>query len=281
LKPPKTIHAALGDARSRLASAGVDEPAREARSLLALAAELSAAQVLARSSDLLAPAVRRRFLALVERRAAREPFAYLAGEREFFGRAFQVDSRVLIPRPETEHLVEAVLALPRPEQPRWLDLGTGSGAIAVTLALECPAARVVATDLSPGALAVARGNARDLAAPVRFVGADLGDGLAIGDFDVVASNPPYVALAEAASLPPDVRDHEPAVALYGGNDGSAVLARLLALGPRLRRGAFLVVEIGCGQADRISADAEAAGWLVAERVADLAGIERVVVLRRT
>jgi len=280
LKAHETIRAALLDARARLVAAGVEQPAREARSLLALSTGLSEAQVVARSAARLAPEMLSRFLEFVERRCAHEPFAYLAGEREFFGRPFRVDPRVLIPRPETEHLVEAVLALPRPQRPRWLDLGTGSGAIAVTLALECPAARVVATDLSLGALAVARGNARDLAAPVRFAGADLCDGLAIDAFDVVASNPPYVALAQAASLPPDVRDYEPEMALYGGPDGSAVLARLLALGPRLRSGAFLVLEIGFGQADRITSDAEAAGWLVVERVADLAGIERVVILRR-
>ena len=154
-----TVQGLLVEARRRLAAAPFAPPAREAGLLLAHALGVSEAQVLARHDEDVPAAAADRFLALLERRLAGEPFAYLTGEREFYGRGFRVDRRVLIPRPETEHLVEAALALPLPPGPRILDLGTGSGCLAVTLAAELPAATVVATDLSLAALAVARANA--------------------------------------------------------------------------------------------------------------------------
>ncbi len=149
--------------------------------------------------------------------------AYLTGEREFFGRSFRVDHRVLIPRPETEHLIEIALALPLPERARVLDVGTGSGAIATTLAVERPGWRLVATDLSLGALAVARGNAarQGVGARVLAVGADLLAGLELGDFDLVVSNPPYIDPQDLADLPRDVRDWEPRLALVSPGGGTA------------------------------------------------------------
>ncbi len=152
-----TFDLLVAAARARLKTAPFEPSPREALLLVGRVLGLSEAQVLARGGEAVPEAAAREIEALLVRRLAGEPVAYLFGEREFFGRSFAVDPRVLIPRPETEHLVEIALALPLPARPRILDLGTGSGAIAVTLALELPAARVVATDRSPAALAVAAG----------------------------------------------------------------------------------------------------------------------------
>jgi UDP-N-acetylglucosamine 1-carboxyvinyltransferase len=180
---------------------------------------LSEAQVLARGRQPAGATAQRLFLALLERRLGGEPVAYLLGEREFYGRSFAVDRRVLVPRPETEHLVEAALAARLPRSPRILDLGTGSGCLAVTLALELPAARLVATDLSPGALAVAAANVRrwGVEGRVGLAAADLFAGLDLAAFDLVVSNPPYIDRREAPTLSPEVVDFEPAAgALRGG-----------------------------------------------------------------
>lgn len=235
----------------------------------------------------MAPAAVVRFRGLLERRLAGEPVAYLVGEREFYGRPFRVDRRVLIPRPETEHVVEAALALDLPPAPRILDVGTGSGCLAVTLALELPAARVVATDLSPGALAVAADNARrhGVARRLRLAAADLAAPLRLGAFDLVVSNPPYVALEEAPRLSPEVREHEPAVALFAPGGGLAVLSRLLAQVAALPAGASVVCEIGEGQRSGVerllgAGPPSLAPLHLAEVRRDYAGKERVVVLRR-
>ncbi|MFP5285207.1 MAG: peptide chain release factor N(5)-glutamine methyltransferase, partial [Thermoanaerobaculia bacterium] len=212
-----------------------------------------------------------------------EPVAYLLGEREFYGRPFAVDPRVLIPRPETEHVVEEVLATPLPERPWILDVGTGSGILPVTLALEIPGARTVGTDLSPGALAVARGNARRHGASerARFVGADLAHGLDLSRFDLVVSNPPYVDAGDAPSLSPEVVNFEPHVALFAPGVGDSVLARLFALlGSGLRPGIRAIVEIGFGQVEAARRHAEASGLHFAGARQDYAGIPRVVVLER-
>lgn len=223
-----------------------------------------------------------RFRRLLSRRLAGEPAAYLLGEREFYGRTFRVDRRVLIPRPETEHLVEAVLALPLPREPRIADLGTGSGCLAVTLALELPGARIVATDLSPGALAVAAGNARrhGVAGRVAPLAADLLAPLPAAAFHLLVSNPPYVAREEAAALSPEVREFEPGLALFAGGGGLAVLERLLAAARELRPGAFLACEIGDGQLPDLLERLDRAALELVESRRDYAGKERVVVLRR-
>ena len=161
------------------------------------------------------------FGGLVERRSGGEPVAYLVGEREFFGRRFAVDRRVLIPRPETEHLIEAVLELPLRAAPRLLDIGTGSGCIATTLALERPDSWVVGTDVSLAALTLARQNAAVLGAgSVRWLAGDLAEALSFASFDVVASNPPYIGVEEAPALSCEVVDFEPHGALFspGGSD---------------------------------------------------------------
>jgi release factor glutamine methyltransferase len=222
---------------------------------------------------------------LLERRARHEPVAYLTGEREFYGRAIHVTPAVLIPRPESEHVIEAVSVWIRrrgstPVQA--VDVGTGSGCLAVTLALEHPNVTVVATDTSVEALEVARANARRLGAAgrVEFLHSSLAGG-ALEAFDVLVSNPPYVAETERDSLPPDVRDHEPAVALYGGRDGLAIIRDLVPAAWRaLRSGGLAAIEIGATQRDAVLDLARRQGFAPAFVQPDLAGRPRVLVAEK-
>jgi release factor glutamine methyltransferase len=275
-----TVREALTRARARLAASDLDASPREAGLLLGHLLGRGEAQLLAHDDEQLPAPLAERFAALLDRRLRGEPVAYLLGRREFWGRPFAVDDRVLVPRPETEHLVEAALALATAlgAVPRILDLGTGSGCLAVTLALELPAARVVACDRSPGALAVARRNARQLGARVSFVAADWARPLACERFDLLVSNPPY--LDPAAAIPREVADWEPPAALWGGGDGLAEIGRLLSALAGARPGTPLLLEIGAGQLPGLQALAAAAGWRMAASLEDLAGIERVVTLRR-
>jgi release factor glutamine methyltransferase len=263
-----------------LKSAGVPYSGREARLLLAHVLHLDEARLIARPEMALPDTDHQRFAELVERRAAGEPSAYLLGRREFYGRAFAVDRRVLVPRPETEHLVEAALALDLPEDAIVLDVGTGSGCVAITLALERPAARTLATDRSAGALAVARHNAAALGARVHLVGADLASALDVDRLDLVVSNPPYIAESEIATLPVDVREHEPRAALLAGPTGLEAYTRLVAQLVDLRPGTPLAVEVGAAQAGRVQALFEGSGFRHERTLPDYAGIPRVVIGRR-
>jgi len=247
--PRQTIDEVLARARARLAAAPFGPSTREAALLLGHVLGLSEAQVLARGDQPAGATARRLFLALLERRLGGEPVAYLLGEREFYGRSFAVDRRVLVPRPETEHLVEAALGARLPRSPRILDLGTGSGCLAVTLALELPAARLVATDLSLGALAVAAANVRrwQVEERVALAAADLFAGLDLAAFDLVVSNPPYIDRGDAPSLSPEVVDFEPPLALFAAERGEAVLGEIFAGATALSPGAQVLVEIGHGQ----------------------------------
>ena len=226
-----------------------------------------------------------RLAELIARRAAHEPVAYLTGEREFYGRAFRVTRDVLIPRPETELVIDAALGFldGRSGDGRILDVGTGSGCLAVTLACERPAVRVTATDVSAAALAVAGDNAarHRVGARIGWVHGSL-LGPAAGPWNLIVSNPPYVARADRDSLPPDVRDFEPELALYGGEDGLAVIRALVeAAGRALGPTGALVLEIGAGQADAVQACLEATRAFGAPRwLPDLQGIARVVVAER-
>lgn len=222
-----------------------------------------------------------RIAMLIERRLAGEPVAYLIASKEFFGRPFAVDHRVLVPRPETEHLVEAALALAKalPPRPQILDVGTGSGCIAVTLALELPASHVTATDRSPAALAVAQGNANALGAHVDFVAADWASTLRSECFDLVVSNPPY--LDPAGPVMPEVAAWEPAPALWAGTGGLDAYRELLDGLAGTRAGTPLLLEIGLGQGAPLAHLAVEAGWRLAAVHRDLAGIERVIELRRS
>jgi release factor glutamine methyltransferase len=231
-----------------------------------------------------------RLAPLVARRAAREPVAYLTGEREFYGRPFHVAPGVLIPRPETESIVDAALAWldarsggAHTPAARALDIGTGSGCLAVTLALERPGLFVTATDVSADALAIARRNVarHGVGDHVTLREAALTGGL-VDAVDLVVSNPPYVPDEDRDALAPDVRDHEPALALFGGAGGLDVIRALVpAASAALRAGGCLVMEIGYGQAaevKRLIDRQPGLRWL--DTRPDLAGIPRVVVARR-
>jgi len=222
--------------------------------------------------------------ALLRRRAAGEPVAYLVGEREFYGRGFRVTPAVLIPRPDTETLVETALRWARAQQSAVstrADAGTGSGCIAITMAAELPEARVVASDVSRDALEVARDNARRLgvADRVSFVEGAWADPLrAHAPFDMLLSNPPYVTAAEVGELAADVRNYEPHTALTAGDDGMQAYEALLREAPSLvERGGYVALEVDPRRAERVAA-LVAEGWPQAtvRRVEDLTGRDRVV-----
>jgi release factor glutamine methyltransferase len=218
---------------------------------------------------------------MVKRRAARTPVAYITGRKEFMGLEFHVSPAVLIPRPDTEVLVEAAAArLTEIKDGMILDVGTGSGAVLVGTLARTPDCLGMATDISAAALAVARANADRLLNPgqARFCQADLFPGEAVL-FDAILSNPPYITVAEMATLSPEVLQ-EPELALCGGADGLEFYRRLVAGGlSRLKLDGFMAVEVGAGQAMTVAELAEQAGWRTDQIITDYAGIERVVVLR--
>ncbi|MEE2776613.1 MAG: peptide chain release factor N(5)-glutamine methyltransferase [Acidobacteriota bacterium] len=274
----RSIADVLASARDRLADAAPGSPRREAALIVAKSLDLSEAKVFAHPELPVGEAAASRIAGLVERRASGEPFAYLFGEREFWGRPFYVDSRTLIPRPETEHLVEAALRLSPPEG-RLVDVGTGSGCIGITLSLERADLRVFATDVSPPALAVADRNRARHRAPLGLVAGDLLTPLRPVHIDVLVANLPYVSESELVQSPIDVRDYEPHRALAGGADGLDVIRRLLAAAcGRLAPGAWLLLEIGTAQADAVEALGEEYDLRPAERLTDYAGHDRVIVL---
>jgi len=221
---------------------------------------------------------------LVTQRLVGEPIQYILGEAEFYGLPFRVTRDVLIPRPETEHLVERVLALAAAfPHPCIADIGTGSGAIAIALAHYLPHAAITAIDLSERALAIARQNATRNAVDsrIRFLRGDLLSPVASEGFDLVVSNPPYVAEADRASLSVEVRDHEPALALFAGAGGLAVYQRLIpAAHAALAPGGFLALEIGAGQSSAVESLLTAASFAEIESTPDLQGIPRVLTARR-
>lgn len=279
-----TIGELVAEARRRWVDAVPESPAREARLLLGEVLGLSEAALFAHDDREVAAADAARFRRLVERRGRGEPFAYLVGRREFYGRDFRVDPRVLIPRPETEQLIEIALRLPSPERCRALDVGTGSGAIALTLACERPDWRIVASDLSLAALACARANACRLGVERRvpLVQADLAGAFELAPFDLVVSNPPYVDPRDLALVAADVRTYEPALALFAGDRGLARIDELLLAARALAPGAFMAFEFGFGQRDAVLALAAGRGWLELVEVRDdSAGIPRDVVFKRT
>lgn len=225
-----------------------------------------------------------RYYALVERRLRGEPIQYILGECEFFGLPFTVNRDVLIPRPETEHLVEKAIEFAAAfHAPRIVDIGTGSGAIAIALAHQLPAAQIAATDRSAAALEVARKNAarNGVAERIRFVEGDLLEPLADAEFDLVVSNPPYVAETDRDTLAVEVCEHEPATALFAGSDGLDIYRRLIPAAHRvLAQSGFMALEIGCGQAEAIRALLSDAGFTQIEFSKDLQGIDRVASARR-
>jgi release factor glutamine methyltransferase len=265
-----SVRDALDSAVIALGAAGCDSPRLDAELLLAHVLGVDRAALITDPERGLEPDEARAFMDLAARRREREPVAYLLGSKGFRTIDLAVDARVLVPRPETEHVVEAALELPAGA--RVADVGTGSGAIALALKTERPDLEVVATELSPGALAVARANAARLGLDVELLEGDLLDPVA-GPLDAVVSNPPYVAAGDV--LPRDV-GHEPREALFGGEDGLDVIRRLVVAA---RGVPFLAMEVGAGQAHAVAELVGAEGWPDVSTVRDLAGIERVVVGR--
>jgi release factor glutamine methyltransferase len=265
---------------ARFGERGIASPRLDAELLVAQVLALPRVQLYVQSDRPLAVDELAAIRALIKRRQAGESVAYLVGKKEFWGFEFAVDARVLVPRPDTETLVDEArerLTTTTTEAPRIADVGTGSGAIAVTLAKLFPAAALFAVDVSPGALEVARGNAERLGAEVTFLEGDLAAPLAPhAPFSAIVANLPYIPSADMAELPADVKT-EPAVALDGGPDGLALVRRLVAAAPALLApGGTLVLEIGAGQADMTAALLRDADFTDVRSRRDLAGIERVV-----
>lgn len=266
-----SVREALGAATDALAAAGVEQARLDAEILLAEATGLDRAKLAADPDAGVVPAAARAFGAMVRRRASREPVAYILGRKGFRRIELEVDRRALIPRPETELLVEIALEL----RPRTvLDVGTGSGALALAVASELPDVRIVATDTSEAALALARGNATRLGLTdrVRFEHGSV----PAGHYELTLANLPYVREEEWDRLAPEIGRYEPREALVGGADG---LDEIRLLVPRIETGA-LAVEVGAGQAATVMALIRDSGFEGVEARRDLAGIERAVLGRR-
>jgi release factor glutamine methyltransferase len=268
-----TVGAAVAAGAARLAEAGCDSPRLDAELLLAEVLDSAhpggRERIVLDRDVVLGAAQRRRYEALLERRVAREPVAYILGRRDFRYLTLTVDRRVLIPRPETELLVEVGLGLAPGLS--VADVGTGSGAVALALASERPDLTVAGLDIDAGALAVAAENGRRLGLPVRFAVVDLLDA---GRYDAVLANLPYVA--DDAALAPEIRDYEPARALFAGADGLELIRRLVKQAEGLE---LLALEIGPEQARAVSSLVLEAGFGTVEVRRDLAGLERVVIGR--
>jgi release factor glutamine methyltransferase len=286
-----TISQAITEGAARLRAAGIDRERHSAGLLLRNVMGVDRTHLLTRSEQEVDDSHYRSYLALIERRAAGEPVQYLTGCQEFYGLEFTVTPDVLIPRPETEFLVERVITIideSRLDSPLIVDVGTGSGCVAVTLAFQLPRARLIATDASRAALNVALENAarHGVGDRIEFWEGDLLTPLDGRGFenavDVLASNPPYVEEASRESLQREVRDWEPHEALFGGADGLSFYRRLLADGWKyLRPGGHLVVEIGYGQLDSITESIAASSWKLVDVTRDLQDIPRTLTMRKS
>lgn len=271
-----TIAEALVQATARLAEAGVPGAARDARVLLGHVLGCGASELTLRGQDPLIDAAISAFDTAIAARMARQPVAQITGGRDFYGRRFEVTPDVLDPRPDTETLIACALDLP------WntvLDLGTGSGCILLTLLAERAGASGLGVDVSPAAIAVARRNATALAVDADFAESHWFDGVT-GRFDLIVSNPPYIAANELPDLAPEVRDHEPLIALSPGGDG---LDAYRQIGERalahLAPGGHLVVEIGASQSAGVTAILQKAGFAAPRVHRDINGRDRVIVAR--
>ena len=274
-----TVAGLIDEATARIAGAlGLDkrEARLEARVLAAFAWDVAPTWLIAHDTDPLTEAQASQFETLLTRRLSGEPVAHLTGSREFYGRSFQVSPDVLIPRPDTELLVELALArIPPGQAVKMLDLGTGSGCIAITLALERPLAQVTAVDRSAAALAIARHNAAILNARVEFLTSDWFAALTGRRFDLIVGNPPYIAAADPHLTRGDVR-FEPLGALAAGTDGLKDLRQLAAAaGAHLQPGGVLLLEHGYDQAAAVQALLQTAGFRHIQSWPDLSGIRRV------
>jgi len=299
-----SLREALAGATGSLAAAGVESPPLEARLLLAHALRITPERVILESERRLSAPEREGFGALVARRCAREPLAYITGEREFWGLPFAVTPATLIPRPDSETLVEAVLSYWRsgasppggaqpaplnaasrrcaPPAPTILDLGTGTGCLLLSLLSELPQSSGMGVDISPDATAVAQENARRLGFAERavFRQGKWGDGLT-KSFDIVVSNPPYIGAGALGALGPEIRLHEPRLALEAGEDGLACYREIAAgLSGWLAPEGLVALEMGAGQAEAVGRIFGDAGFAVISAHRDLSGITRCLLLRR-
>jgi release factor glutamine methyltransferase len=303
IEPGIDIRAALKQGMAELRATGTPSNTLAAEVLLIHVLRRDRAWMYSHHEEILDPGVAHKYFALIARRAAGEPTQYITGHQEFWGLDFEVTPAVLIPRPETEHVMEVALArlgerglkihmdtgAPR-QTLRVADVGTGSGCLAVALAYELPHAQVIATDISAAALEIAKRNAarHNVTDRIEFVETDLLSALPnIPDdgpyFDLIVSNPPYIAESEAAALPREVRDHEPHSALFGGPTGFEVYDRLVAESEtRLRDRGILVLELGHESAAHVQSlfDAAPAAWTKVAVTMDLAGIPRVLATER-
>jgi release factor glutamine methyltransferase len=274
-----TIREALSEATQILQASHIPDARLTAEVLLAHLLTVDREHLFSHSSDPLDPAKREAFDFAVWKRTTGEPLQYVTGVQEFYGRRFTVNPDVLIPRSETEHLIDAVLELDPREGNRIVDVGTGSGCIAVSLALEIEGAHVFAGDISEAALRVARLNAIRLDAQLRLVCMELLDAVE-GPFDFVVSNPPYIPSNELAGLQREVREHEPLMALVPPGDPLELYRRLVESAHlRLRRGGYLIMEIGMGMEKDVLALLNTGWWKLPTKL-DLQGIPRTVIARR-
>lgn len=278
------VDAAVAWGASRLTDAGVEAPRRTATWLLEHAVGITPTAVIAYPERMLEDGERADYVDAVERRASGVPLQHIVGEQEFHGLAFDVTPDVLIPRPETEILVDAAIERWKAcgRDGEWIvDVGAGSGCIPVVLALECAGARVAAVDVSAEALEVARRNAERHSADVRFLRGDLLTGLG-GPFAIVTANLPYIPDGEIATLQREVREHDPLLALAGGPDGLDLYRQILADASRvLAPDGVLFCEIGIGQAEAFAQIVANAGLHLSDRLDDFAGIPRVMVVTRS
>lgn len=279
-----SIKEALGRASQELDHAAIADTRREAASLLSHVIRKARTFLIAHADDLLSDEELRTFEGMVRRRAAGEPAQYITGTQDFFGRTFRVTPDVLIPRPETELLVEAALQVMNAGA-AVCDVGTGSGCIAITLLCERSDARATAIDISEAALEVARQNAREhrVQDRIEFLISDCFSALnaSTSQFDLIISNPPYVSANALPGLQREVRDHEPLVALSPGADGLSVVRRLLNDAPNyLRPNGHLLMEIGFDQGEKVQHLVDQNVWTLKEIRPDLQCIPRIVVLRK-
>lgn len=280
-----SIADAILNATEILRKAGVPEARREAGALLAHVLGRDRTFLISHAEDEIDDSTNFRFLELVNRRASGEPQQYITGTQNFFGREFKVNSSVLIPRPETELLVEAALKIMGEGNAFVCDVGTGSGCIAITILCERLNCRAVALDISAAALLVANENAVEhkVEDRVSFFESDCYASLPpdLPKFDLIVSNPPYVSAEAVTGLQREVRDHEPQVALTPGADSLSVIRKLLTQSPELlKQQGHLILEIGFDQAEKVTALIDKVVWSLIEILPDLQGIPRIVVLRK-
>jgi len=276
-----TVLEVIQATRAYLAKHGVENPRLNSEHLLAYILGQKRIDLYLGADRLLAEAELNPLRELVRRRARREPLQHLLGTVEFFGRTFSIDSRALIPRPETEQLVEFILARPFPPEPSILDVGTGSGIIALTLAVEIEKSAVTAIDISGEALELARHNARKLVLEQRvtFLQGDLLEGTT-GAFDLIVANLPYIPTDVLHGLAQEVR-HDPKLALDGGADGLSLITRLLCCAPsRLNSGGLLALEIGHDQSERLIPELQARGYQDIQCKEDYQGAKRFLFAMR-